>query len=140
MSAIGELSKLCGPSGPLTVQAFNQSEFDGLLKSGINRFHDAGNTSLAAESRFDLIYNAAHALSLAALRRLGYRARHRYIVFQVLPITLGLGPATWRVLDKCHQHRNLMEYEGSVGVDHRLLDESLKALEEVVKALELNLP
>jgi len=42
-------------------------------------------------------------LCLAALRRLGYRAENRYIVFQVLPHTLGLGPEVWRVLAKCHE-------------------------------------
>ena len=61
------------------------------------RLADAHNDALSLESRFDLAYNAAHALSLAALRRGGYRARHRYIVFQVLPHTLGLGPEVWRV-------------------------------------------
>lgn len=53
---------------------------------------DARKSSNSIESRFDLAYNAAHALCLAALRRSGYRAENRYIVFQVLPDTLGLGP------------------------------------------------
>ena len=44
------------------------------------------------ESRFDLAYGAAHALCLAALRHHGYRASKRYIVFQILPDTLGLVP------------------------------------------------
>ncbi len=50
---------------------------------------DAANTSLSLEGRFDLAYNAAHSLSLAALRWHGYRASNRYIVFQVLPHTHG---------------------------------------------------
>jgi hypothetical protein len=45
------------------------------------------------ESRFDLAYNAAHALCLAALRWHGYRPTNRYIVFQGLPHTLGLADA-----------------------------------------------
>ena len=57
------------------------------------RLHDAQNTTLALESRFDLAYNAAHALALYALRRQGYRSENRYLVFQVLPHTLGLPPA-----------------------------------------------
>jgi hypothetical protein len=61
----------------------NAKELEGLVRSATERLKDAGNTSLALESRFDLAYNAAHSLSLAALRRLGCRASNRYIVFQV---------------------------------------------------------
>ena len=66
------------------------SEIKGLVRSGEARLADADNPALSLESRFDLAYNAAHALCLAALRRLGYRAENRYVVFQVLPHTLGL--------------------------------------------------
>ena len=64
------------------------------------RLQDAAHTELSLEGRFDLAYNAAHALCLAALRWHGYRPVNRYIVFQVLPQTLGLGPEVWRVLAK----------------------------------------
>jgi hypothetical protein len=63
-------------------------EFAGLKRSGLVRLKDAENPANALESRFDLAYNAAHALSLAALRWHGYRPSKRYIVFQVLPHTL----------------------------------------------------
>lgn len=43
----------------------NQSEFDGLLHSARARLTDARNETLSAESRFDLAYNASHALALA---------------------------------------------------------------------------
>lgn len=82
---------------------------------------------LAIESRFDLAYNAAHALLLAALRWHGYRASNRYIVFQVLPDTLEVGPEVWRVLSKCHDCRNLAEYEGHLEVEDQLLIALLKA-------------
>ena len=94
------LENLCGPGKALRVEAPDAAEFNGLLRSGLARLNDAGNTGLSLESRFDLAYNAAHALCLAALRREGYRASNRYIVFQVLPHMLGLGPEVWRVLDK----------------------------------------
>ena len=90
---------------------------------------------MSLESRFDLAYNAAHALCLAALRRKGYRSGNRYIVFQVLPHTLGLGPEVWRVLDKCHNTRNLGEYEGLLEVDERLVDGLVKATWAVARAL-----
>ena len=106
-----------------------------MLRSGRARLVDARNTSLALESRFDLAYNAAHALCLAALRRQGYRARHRYIVLQVLPHTLGLGPEVWRVLDKCHHMRNVAEYEGTLDVDERIVADLVTACEMVADKL-----
>lgn len=115
------LDNLSGPGKQLKVEAPDAVEIAGLLRTGMARLQDARNTSLALKSRFDLAYNAAHALCLAALRRKGDRASNRYIVFQVLPHTLGLGPEVWRVLDKCHNTRNLGEYEGLLDVDARLV-------------------
>lgn len=87
------------------------------------------------ESRFDLAYNAAHALCLAALRHAGYRSAKRYIVFQTLPHTLGLGPETWRVLDHAHNVRNRSEYEGDLSVDERLLADLINACKTVLASL-----
>ncbi len=98
--------------GQLKKEPFSQDEFNGLVSSGKARLQDAEIDSLSPESRFDLAYNAAHALALAALRKCGYRSTNRYIVFQVLPQTTKLGPEVWRVLSKCHDQRNLAEYEG----------------------------
>jgi hypothetical protein len=64
--------------------------FAGLKQSGLRRLTDAQNAANSLESRFDLAYNAAPPLSLAALRRAGYRSTNRYIVFQALPHTLGV--------------------------------------------------
>ena len=115
------LENLAGPGKPLVAEPPDENEIAGLLRSGKARLADAHNATLSLESRFDLAYNAAHALCLAALRRHGYRARHRYIVFQALPHTLGLGPEVWRVLAKAHDLRNLAEYEGHVDVEERLV-------------------
>ena len=130
------LENLCGPGKALRAEAPDAAELAGLIRSGLARLNDAGNTSLSLESRFDLAYNAAHALCLAALRRKGYRASNRYIVFQVLPHTLGVGPEVWRVLDKCHNTRNLGEYEGLLEVDKRLVDGLLQATRSVAQALD----
>src|SRR3989338_7534088 len=129
------LDNLCGPGRQLQAEAPDAQEFAGLVRSGMARLNDARNTSLALESRFDLAYNAAHSLSLAALRRLGYRASNRYIVFQVLPHTLSLGPEVWRVLDKCHNMRNRGEYEGLLDVDERLVTDLIVATQAVGEAL-----
>lgn len=130
------LENLAGATKPLIEEASDAAEVAGLLRSGSARLADAGNVTLSLESRFDLAYNAAHALCLAALRRHGYRARHRYIVFQVLPHTLGLGPEVWRVLDKAHSQRNLAEYEGHVDVSERLVVDTIAACERFAETLE----
>jgi len=133
------LENLSGPGKPLKAEAPDAQELTGLLRSGLARLNDARNTTLALESRFDLAYNAAHSLSLAALRRMGYRSGNRYIVFQVLPHTLGMAPAVWRVLDKCHNTRNLGEYEGLLEVDERLVADLITATQAVADALQAQL-
>jgi hypothetical protein len=123
-------------TGQLKREAFAQDEFDGLVKSGKARLADAAKKSLALESRFDLAYNAAHALALAALRRQGYRSENRHVVFQVLPYTLGLALPLVRVFTKAHAVRNAAEYEGYLEADQQLVEELVKAGGVVRKAVE----
>src|SRR5712692_9065 len=78
-------------------------------------------------------YSAAHALCLAALRHHGFRPSKRYIVFQVLPDTLGLGPEVWRILSKCHDMRNRTECEGALDVDDRLVSDLIGACRKVAE-------
>lgn len=130
------LENLSGPGKSLRAEPPDDNEIRGLATSGRARLKDAANKKLALESRFDLAYNAAHALSLAALRIAGYRPANRYIVFQVLPHTLGVGPEVWRVLDKCHGLRNAGEYEGVLDVDERLVEDLVTATKAVAAALE----
>jgi len=134
------LENLCGAGKPPRAEPPDGKEVAGLVRSGQKRLADSQNRSNSLEGRFDLAYNAAHALSLAALRRLGYRAENRYIVFQVLPHTLGLGPGVWRVLAKCHDVRNRGEYEGDLNIDERLLADLIEASIAVAAALEKPLP
>ncbi|HWH82488.1 MAG TPA: hypothetical protein VNU71_09645 [Burkholderiaceae bacterium] len=115
----------------LKAEAGAQGEIDGLIRSGAARLADAGNASLSPESRFDLAYNASHALALAALRWHGYRSENRYIVFQCLTHTLALPAEQWRVLDQAHRKRNLAEYEGDVEIDAELLAALLRVATEV---------
>jgi hypothetical protein len=129
------LDALCGPTGPLNREPPDKAEYLGLLHSGETRLADANRAQNALESRFDLAYNAAHALCLAALRRAGFRSSKRYIVFQALQHTLGLGPEVWRVLDRAHNERNRGEYEGDLSVDERLLADVIAACDRVLAAL-----
>lgn len=125
-------------TGALKKEPKSDDEFQGLLQSGIARFKDAKNKTLSLESRFDLAYNASHALALAALRWQGYRPNSRYIVFQVLPLTLNLGPEIWRVFAECHKQRNLAEYEGFLDISEQLFKDLLKSTQRLLeKVLEL---
>lgn len=130
------LENLSGPGKSLQSEPPDATEFTRLKYSGVTRLSDAANATNSLEGRFDLAYNAAHALCLAALRWHGYRAANRYIVFQVLPHTLGLGPEVWRVLAKCHEIRNLGEYEGDLNVNEQLVADLIAACRAVATKLD----
>lgn len=134
MQALDNLVK----SANLKPEPADASEFAGMLRAGDSKLADCQIAGLSDDSQFTLAYSAAHAFSLAALRWHGYRSDKRYIVFQCLQHTLGLESSTWRVLDKCHQARNLAEYEGHLEVNPQLLKELIlitKQLQTLVKAL-----
>ncbi len=122
-------------NGQLKKEPPRADELAGLRRSGMARIVDAERRGLSFESRFDLAYNAAHALALYALRRMGYRSDHRYLVFQTLPHTAGLAIGHWRVLAKAHETRNLAEYEGYLEQDERLLTDVLAATHALIAAL-----
>ena len=123
-------------TGALKIEAATPEEISALIRSGVNRLADAKNPSLSLESRFDLAYNAAHALSLAALRNLGYRAEKRYLVFQSLRHTLNLPNEKLRVLDHAHRSRNIWEYEGGIDVDEALVEALIRTTEEIAARVE----
>jgi len=130
------LDNLSGPGKSLRREPADPAEFSGLVRSGCARLADAENPNNSLEGRFDLAYNAAHAMCLAALRWHGYRSSNRYIVFQVLPHTLELGPEVWRVLAMCHDIRNLSEYEGGMAIDERIVTDLIAACRTVAAKLE----
>ena len=115
----------------LTVEAPLADEVSGLIHSGVARLADAKKDDLSLESRFDLAYNAAHAVSLAALRIAGYRSNSRYLVFQCLEHTLDLPGEGWCVLDGAHRKRNLAEFEDTIDVDEGLVEALIRVAEKV---------
>ena len=60
------LENLCGPGKSLRRESPDAKEFAGLKHSGRTRLADAENQQISLESRFDLAYNAAHALCNAS--------------------------------------------------------------------------
>ncbi len=118
----------------------DKREFDGLAMAAADRLFDSQVEALSFSSRFDLAYNAAHGLALAALRASGYRSDKRYLVFQCLAYTTNLSKTQIRIFSRCHEKRNLAEYEGQYEIDEQLLSElilSTKALLEYVKEIKL---
>ncbi len=121
--------------GQLKAEVASSEEIAGLIRSGVARLKDSKNRSLSIESRFDLAYNAAHALSLAALRHHGYRSESRFLVFQCLHHTLNLPNEQWRVLDQAHRKRNIAEYEGVIDIDEQLIAALIRVADTVAGQL-----
>lgn len=114
--------------GQLKAEPSTTEEIEGLLRSGRCRLDGARRQELSLESRFDLGYNAAHALALSALRAHGYHSDSR---FQCLQHTVDLPAEQWRILDHAHRKRNLAEYEGTTDVDEQLFGALLRVAQEV---------
>lgn len=56
--------------------------------------------------------------------------------FRFCPHTLSLGPEAWRVLAKCHDLRNLGEYEGDLDIDERIVLDLTAACRAVADKME----
>jgi len=52
------------------------------------------------------------------------------------PDALDLGPAMWRILSKCHNIRNLGEYEGDLNVDERIVTDLVAACQVVAAKVD----
>ncbi len=122
--------------GNLHKEPPNQKEFNGLVTSAKDRLSDVLIDNLSYSGRFDLAYNAAHALALAALRWHGYRSDNRYQVFQCLVHTVNMPSAKVRVFSLCHTRRNNAEYEGHLHVDEALLAEFIERGDELLGLVE----
>ena len=84
--------------GQLQREAPVADELAGLKRSAESRIADATRPGLSFASRFDLAYNAAHALALHCLRRAGYRSAAKACRVSGAGPQSRLEPAKWRVL------------------------------------------
>ncbi|AZF13160.1 hypothetical protein C4J93_5010 [Pseudomonas sp. R2-37-08W] len=123
-------------SGGLKAEPPDRKECDGLMRSAKDRLEDAGNAQLSFASRFDLAYNAAHALALTALRLQGYRSDKRYLVFQCLVHTTDVNKVAVRLMALCHERRNLAEYEGYMDEDEALLGQLIDSATSLLNKVE----
>ncbi|MCX7079943.1 MAG: hypothetical protein NTV76_11485 [Pseudomonas sp.] len=119
-------------SGGLKAEPPDRKECEGLMRSAMDRLKDAQAIQLSFASRFDLAYNAAHAIALTALRLCGYRSDKRYLVFQCLIHTADVNKIQVRLFALCHERRNLAEYEGYMDEDEALLAQLLESTSQLL--------
>jgi hypothetical protein len=122
--------------GKLRTGESTDGEINGLIQRGLTKIDDYKQAKLSTDSLFDLAYNAAHALCLAALRHAGYRSDNRYIVFQCTQHTMDLEPQFWRVLSNAHRERNVAEYEGDIAVNVQLVEALVRVVDIVAERVQ----
>ncbi len=122
--------------GKLKADQSTDDEIKGLVQRGLVKIEDYKQANLSTDSRFDLAYNAAHALCLAALRQVGYRSENRYIVFQCTQHTINLEPKFWRVLSDAHRERNAAEYEGDMVVNEQLVEALVRVVDIIAERVQ----
>jgi hypothetical protein len=120
----------------LKTEPPDQDEFNRMLESAKRCLKDADAKGLSLEGKFSSVYTASHILSLAALRWHGYRSTNRFQVFQCLVHTVSFDEIKCRVFGKCHNLRNVAEYEGHWEVTPQLFDELIKITKELLNKVE----
>ena len=122
--------------GKLKVDPSTDDEVMGFIQRGLVKIEDYKHPGLSIETRFDIVYGAAYALCLAALKNAGYRSESRYIVFQCAQHTIGLEPEYWRVMSDAHRQRNVAEYEGYIEVNEQLLQAMVRVVDIVAERVQ----
>lgn len=108
-----------------------------MLTTARTRLQDAQRTDNSPETRFDCAYTAIRAVADAALHAQGWRTStskpgHHQTTIGCLVHTLGISPATVRVLDALRKQRNLSDYDGEM-VTEQALQECLQQAEALYR-------
>jgi hypothetical protein len=111
--------------GLLEAVPFSADLLEKMLNVAHSRLQDAQRTDNSMETRFDCAYTAIRAVADAALLKHGFRTStskpgHHQTTLQCLVYTLGVEPATLRVLDSLRKQRNLIDYDGELITDSLL--------------------
>ena len=114
--------------GMLDPVPFSAALLQKMLATAHTRLQDAQRTDNSTETRFDCAYTAIRALADAALHAQGWRTStskpgHHQTTIGCLVHTLGVSPATVRVLDalrKQRKQRNLSDYDGELVTEQAL--------------------
>lgn len=123
--------------GLLEAVPFSAELMQKMLNVAQSRLHDALRVDNSMETRFDCAYTTIRAVADAALLRQGYRTStskpgHHQTTLQCLVHTLGVDPATVRILDSLRKQRNLTDYDGEL-ITNSLLKECLDQAEALMK-------
>lgn len=113
--------------GMLDPVPFSAALLQKMLATARTRLQDAQRTDNSTETRFDCAYTAIRAVADAALHAQGWRTStskpgHHQTTLQCLTHTLGVSPATVRVLDALRKQHNLSDYDGELVTDQALLE------------------
>lgn len=111
--------------GLLDKVPFSVALLQKMLAAARTRLQDAQRTDNSPETRFDCAYTAIRAVADAALHAQGWRTStskpgHHQTTLQCLTHTLGVSPATVRVLDALRKQRNLSDYDGEMVTEQAL--------------------
>ena len=111
--------------GLLDTVPFSAALLHNMLATARIRLQDAQRTDNSPQTRFDCAYTAIRAVANAALHAQGWRTStskpgHHQTTLQCLTHTLGVSPATVRVLDALRKQRNLSDYDGEMITEQAL--------------------
>ena len=114
--------------GMLDKVPFSAALLQKRLATAPTRLQDAPRTDNSTATRFDCAYTAIRAVADAALHAQGWRTStskpgHHQTTIGCLVHTLGVSPATVRVLDalrKQRKQRNLSDYDGELVTEQAL--------------------
>jgi len=103
--------------GQLVEHETNADQVAKMLSSAERSFHDAHQTSISLETRFDAAYRTIMQLAMLGLWMNGYRPPknrpgHHVTMIQSLPKTIGLDNANMLILDTFRIKRNAADYTG----------------------------
>ena len=103
-------------SRALQHHAPSLEELNTHLGQARDAIHDAGLKATSASGKFKNLYDAAHQLTLAAFKILGYRSGdnqgHRSALFSSLEHAVPATEIDQPVFEKAHRDRNNAEYNG----------------------------
>lgn len=127
----------------LVEESEQPGEVERLISKATTRLQDAKNSTISAESRFDLAYESLLQLGLAALRshnlRPDSRGGHHVLILQTLPRPAGIARDTARLLDQFRRQRAISLYDGSFDPTEAELQALLDATEQLKQAVETSL-
>ena len=129
--------------GMLDKVPFSAALLQKMLATAHTRLQDAQRTNNSPETRFDCAYTAIRAVADAALHAHGWRTStskpgHHQTTIGCLVHTLGVSPATVRVLDALRKQRNLSDYDGELVTD-QALHECLQQAATLIRLAEQQL-